>query len=392
MLATMTANRQPTRRFLAAVSGCLAWLALCAPAMAADLQFGNMKDAMQALAKDIERQLLDQGLDQVSIKTFDGPSGASASSRIAQALSEQLKDRSIGVANTAGSWSVSGSYFADMNDNGKLEVFIESVLKNQRGREQAKLLTPIITNEQETLSLFGVNANVPTQATAEQTAAKKSLDSVRAEAILKAIDEPQATIFGSQVKTSSDSPYAIEVLVAGQPLPAVDKSGAAVVDVKKGQAYAIRLINNSDEDVGITLTIDGINTLAFSENPGYKQLGKWVIAARSVGTVRGWHIAGNQARQFEVMDYGASAAAKFASTKDIGTITATFCVAFTGNPPADEPQLRGKGELATGLGAPTEQKLTDVVRKYGAVRAAISVRYAKPDESDLPPGGPVVFK
>jgi hypothetical protein len=140
----------------------------------------------------------------------------------------------------------------------------------------------------------------------------------------------------------------------------------------------------------VALSIDGINTLAFSQNPGYKQLGKWVIGRRGKGTITGWHIQGSQSRSFQVMDYGESAAAKFASTKDIGTITAVFCAAFTGDPPADEP---GKGELATGFGPPTEQRLADVVRKFGAVRGSISVRYAKPDLSDLPPGEvPVVAK
>ena len=43
------------------------------------------------------------------------------------------------VTSAAGSWSVAGEYFAEMNSgSGKLEVFIESTLKNQRGREQAR--------------------------------------------------------------------------------------------------------------------------------------------------------------------------------------------------------------------------------------------------------------
>jgi hypothetical protein len=274
--------------------------------------------------------------------------------------------------------------------SGKLEVFIESTLKNQRGREQARLLTPIITDEQETLTLFGVSADLPTQVTPQQAAENKTVETVRAETVVAAIDQPQIFINEGIVKATAESPYAIEVLIAGQPTPAESREGTAFVQIQKEQIYAVRLINNSDEDVGVTLAIDGVNTLEFSQNPAYRQLGKWVVGARSTGIVTGWHILGNQSHSFQVMDYANSAAAKVSSTRDIGTITAVFCAAFTGDPPPDEP-AKGKGGVATGFGPPTEQRLADVVRKFGVVRGSVSVRYDKP-QTELPPGEPVVAK
>jgi hypothetical protein len=205
--------------------------------------------------------------------------------------------------------------------------------------------------------------------------------------VVAAIDKPQVVVNGPIVKTTADSPFAIEILVAGQPMRAVDEGGLAFVNVAKDQIYAIRLINKSPEEVGVILTIDGINSLAFSQNPAFKAVGKWVIAPNGTGTITGWHIQGAEAKSFKVMDYGQSAAAQFASTKDIGTITAVFCACFTGDPPPGTPP-GAKGDLATGLGPSVEQRLTAVPRKFGAPKASISVRYTKPDVTDLPPPEP----
>jgi hypothetical protein len=371
----------------------IAVLLLLLPAMsraAEEKRFSSMKTAMAELAVDIGKTLREQGLESIAVKTFDGPAGTSASSRIAQALTEQLQaNTKLNVTTAAGSWSVAGEYFAEMNpSSGKLEVFIESTLKNQRGREQARLLTPIITDEQETLTLFGVSADLPTQVTPAQAAENKTVEAVRAETVVAAIDKPQIFVNEGIIKAGSESPYGIEVLIGGQPVPADIREGTAFVDIQREQIYAVRLINNSNEDVGVTLTIDGVNTLEFSQNPAYRQLGKWVVAAHGTGVVTGWHIVGNQSHSFQVLDYANSAAAKVSSTKDIGTITAVFCAAFTGDPPPDEPAT-GKGGVATGFGPPTEQKLADVVRKFGVVRGAVSVRYDKP-QTELPPAEPVV--
>jgi hypothetical protein len=373
---------------------------------AAEQRFSTMKAGMKALADNIQRQLSTQGLNTVAVKGFEGPAGASASSGIAKALSDQLAALTpkVDTATGPGNWSVAGNFFVDQNKtSGKAEIFIESTLKTPQGRPHAKLLTPIITSDSETLTMFGVTATLPTQVTPEQAAAGKDLAEVRSEAVVQAIDKPQVTVEApaaaapaapgappavpSVVKPTPQSPFAMEVLIGGKPIAGAVEDGAAFVAIPRDAIYEIRLINNSDDDVGVTLTIDGINTLAFSQTPGFKELGKWVIGRRSSGLIRGWHIQGPISKSFKVMDYGESAAAKFAATKDIGTITAVFCGAFVGPlPPNEQALLKGaKGQDATGFGPDVEQKFAPVVRSYGADRAAISIRYSKPDLSDLPP-------
>jgi hypothetical protein len=361
-------------------------------------RFSNMKDAMNALAQDISKNMASRGVDAIAVKTFEGPAGASASSRIAQALTEQHNalDPKVDTTTAAGAWSVSGAFSVDKNENtGMAEIFIESTLKNPRGRTEASLITPIITNESETLTMFGVTGTLPTEAPAgaknadgSTQTATEAIVAARAEATLAAIDSPQVTVDKAVVKAAPSSPYAVELLINGQPITPAIEAGVAFVDIPLGAEYEIRLINNSDLPAGVTLAIDGINSLVFSEQ--FKGLGKWVVLPGKPGVIKGWFFDNAPARRFKVMDYGESVAARFAATKDIGTITAVFCGAF---PPGKLPEnerkvIASRGQAATGLGSPVDQRVSLVNFEYGLDRAAVSIRYAKPDLSDLPPGEP----
>jgi hypothetical protein len=126
----------------------------------------------------------------------------------------------------------------------------------------------------------------------------------------------------------------------------------------------------------VALTIDGINSLAFSQNKSFRDLGMWVIAARSNGVVRGWHDIGNQSFQFNVMEIAKAPAAAFGASEQVGVITATFCAAFENNlPPAELiPGLRD--QVATGKGPPIEQPLRDAVRAFGAVHVVRGAIYS----------------
>jgi hypothetical protein len=361
------------------------------PARAQDARFANMKEAMKALAGTIKKQMLAKGGDTIAIRSFEGPSGASGSSGIAAALEEQLKAVDVkAVKPAAGAWSVGGDFAVEKNEGtGMLDVRIESKLKDPRGQLVALSMTPIITNDSETLTMFGVTGTLPTtvpQGAKNADGSPQSLPEARADATLAAIDNPQVTVDKAVVKAAPASPYAVEILIKGQPIaPAID-GGVAFVDIPKGAEYEIRLINNSDLPAGVTLTIDGINSLVFSKQ--FAPLGKWVVLPGKPGIIRGWLFDGAPSRAFRVLDYGESVAAQSAATKDIGTITAVFCAAFEPGKLPEAERKGTRGQLATGLGSPVDQKLQLVSFEYGLDRAAVSIRYAKPDLSDLPPAEP----
>jgi hypothetical protein len=184
-------------------------------------------------------------------------------------------------------------------------------------------------------------------------------------------------VTGTQIRTGPSSPFAIEVLALnGQPLPPANVNGQAFVGIPKGQSYLIRLHNQSPQDVGVALTIDGINTLAFSQNKAFRDLGVWVIAAGGFGTIRGWHEIGNRSAQFTVMDIANTPAAQFGASAQVGVITATFMAAFAAALPPSEV-IPGVKSVGTGKGPPIDQPLKEVERAFGAVKEAISVRYAR---------------
>jgi hypothetical protein len=385
MFATTIANARSLRQALA--WACCLSLLSGGTAQAAD-QFSNMKEAMAALAKDIKKQMASKAAESIAIKTFDGPAGASGSSGIAKALEEQLKALDVKTGGSQGAWSVGGDFLVDKNEaTGMLDVTIESELKDHRGKRAGTLITPIITNDSDTLTLFGVTATLPTsvpEGAKNTDGSPKTLPEARADATLAAIDNPKVTVEKALVKAAPASPYAVEILINGQPIaPAID-GGVAFVDIPKGAQYEIRLINNSDLPAGVMLTIDGINSLVFSKT--FAPVGKWVILPGKPGVISGW-LADPPAKTagFKVMDYGESVAAQSAATKDIGTITAVFCAAFEPGKLPEAERKGTRGQLATGLGAPVEQRVTPVSFEFGLDRAAVSIRYAKPDLSDLPP-------
>src|SRR5262249_28138789 len=108
-------------------------------------------------------------------------------------------------------------------------------------------------------ALFGLTVTLPPDGD----------DKARAKKMEEAIDQPRAKVAGTRIGAEG-SPYAIEILVRkdgdrGHALArAVDlKSGLAFVPIQRGEVYQVRLINDSDHDAAVTLTIDGLNMFTF---------------------------------------------------------------------------------------------------------------------------------
>jgi hypothetical protein len=162
------------------------------------------------------------------------------------------------------------------------------------------------------------------------------------------------------------------------------EEGLAFVKINRDEVYGIRIINDSPMDAAVVITIDGVNIFAFSEHKDYKH---YIIAAGTRPIIKGWHRNNKISDEFLVGDFSKSAAASLLPNGGaIGTITATFAAAWPPNQPApaDELLLATRGNNATIVGPPVSQEFNEVRRHTGRVRAAISVRYSKPD--DLPPG------
>jgi hypothetical protein len=201
-------------------------------------------------------------------------------------------------------------------------------------------------------------------------------------ALVDSFARPRAPISGARILAAPRSPYAIEILVKGQEQPyrartPTDDEGLAFVPIRRGEAYAVRLINNSPHEAAVSLTIDGLSMFAFSES---KKASRIIVPAGGSTTIRGWHRTDRESNEFLVTEYAKGAAALLKSDPSkVGTITATFAAAWEKKRPEDEPPPppSAPADDATGLGKKVEVKFTRVNRQVGVTRAAISVRYTK---------------
>jgi hypothetical protein len=335
----------------------------------------TMDLAMKGLAQEITQYLGQRSETDVILGPFTGPEGTSAGPRIVQALTTALDGKMKVVAEDA--CSVTGEYVG-MEDEGtgKFVVQVDAEITDRTNLVVRKLVKYICTSEQEAVAILGTTGDLPL---APET---RALEEERAEVINPETAPPTITAVDSIIRPSPDSPFGIELLVQrGEelvPLPVVIEGGQASVDIKPTDLYVVRLINDSPLPfVGVTLTIDGVNMFAFSHNPGYRKLGKVVVAGKS-GLIRGWHDSDEQSWAFQVQEFGPNLPAAQFGSGSLGVITATFCAAFPPNQaPADEPPAEFAERGGTGFGPSVAQRYTPMRLEFGAIRSAISIRYSR---------------
>jgi hypothetical protein len=139
------------------------------------------------------------------------------------------------------------------------------------------------------------------------------------------------------------------------------------------------LHNTSDQEVGVELSIDGVNTLAKSQDDELRQAGKYVVLPRSSAVITGWY-HGSTRDPFTAAGYPRRPAplssapdADEARNAEIGSITAVFC----------EAKRNDQGQRAAVF---PEDHAADARWKFGDPLAAVSVQYPKP-MLGLPPEG-----
>jgi hypothetical protein len=240
-----------------------------------------------------------------------------------------------------------------------------------------------VTGEQEVTRMVGVSVSLP----------PKEPDIQRDKVLRESILDPKVHIKkGTVVYADAKSPYGVEIVVDGQPRPVQLKDGLPFVDIKRGEIYEIRVYNDSPLEAACSLTIDGMSVFSFSEireasgpKQGQPRYTQYVLQPGASPVISGWHRTNERVDSFLVTEYAKSAAGMLKTTAGCGTITANFAAAWEdGAPvPADEPPTkRGPGD-ATGFGPPKKTELKEVKRRFGVLRASVSVRYSKPAEETV---------
>lgn len=371
-MAMKPRQRRGSRLFLVPGLVLLAALSVSGVVRAAE----DMEEELAAVAKQISDFLKRFGTNTIAVGQFTCPPqlNASAGPGIAKVLAEELMQSGIDVRRLA-DLGIKGEYRLVVEDGPSGPV---AQIKGEVEDFAGKKLFSFTRNVKGTAilaSLFGITADLP---------ASES-DEARHQRLLVSLRKPQTRLKDTRVSASSESPYGIEILVkSGEkyaPRTPVDCDHLAFVRIDRDEIYAVRLINDSDEDAAVTLTIDGLNMFAFSEGRDYEYV---IVPKKSSGLIKGWPVTNERSDSFQVTEYSKSAVAGLLpNSSSIGTITATFAAAWpkSAKPPEDEraAQLAMRGADATGRGPTVEAKYQVVERVVGAVRSSVSVRYTKPE-------------
>jgi hypothetical protein len=360
----------------------------------------NLQAALVQLADSISKHLDSRQESEVVIGEFSGPgkSGPGIQEALIRALAALNK-----TAKPTAPLEVRGTYALDDDPANPTDAELK-VLKLQAeffltrtGAKQTELeMRPVrVRNSLDLAKLFAVTTTFPTG----------GATSPRIKTVIKAINNPSVHIDGTRISSSPDSPYAVEILVRPQqkkdetgvaraPNPELSKNGQAFVDLRAGELYEVRISNRSQEDVAVTLTIDGLDPFTFSEvlgedgKPRYKHMifEKPQPGRREAsGTIRGWHRVNSgedAAYSFLATEYGKGEASKLLkSSAKTGTIVVTFAPARSQEGVSEDPDRtvsNGDGPAGeTGKGPGVETNLEEFSGKIGAVREVVSIRYSR---------------
>jgi hypothetical protein len=359
-------------RWLAAALVCLPVLVGGVRAAAPE---GGLSKEMGELAKQVAVYVKEKGVASVRVGQFSerrigdlAGLPTAAGPGLARALTVELKKLGVRVEDGAG-LEVVGDYFSDQDrDEERQAIFIRGRLLDDQKNEVLRLRGRKLFGLKPIAALLALTVDdLPPDEGAQDRKLRQSMT------------RPAAHLKGTRTSAGRGSPYAVEILVksgAGYVARAAeDRDGLAYVPLKKGEEYAVRLVNDSPHDAAVALSIDGLSLFAFSANKEYTHV---LVPAKSTGVIKGWHRSDEKSDAFKVVGYADSAAAKaLASGATLGTVTALFAVAWKEgeSPPTDERSRAA--DLGTGRGPSLDQKYTAQTRHFGRTRATVSVRYSK---------------
>jgi hypothetical protein len=349
----------------------------------------TLKDFKKDLPK-VAKKVLDivagEKQSVVAVGQFRGPAQHEANfgPGIGELLSQALEDLKKGVVVTKGAeLSVQGSYaFVDEpTDRTRVLVKLKIEVINQQF-ERVKEFVAELTNNADIAKILGLTVSLATDPDDPKFEKPE-----RNREIKLRLGDPKVTIDGPRIRAAAASKLAVEIRVKGEkdagpskPRDAKVVGGQAFVDIQRGEVYQVVIHNGGSRQVGVALTIDGLDAFTFSEvlNPKTKKhkYTHYVVDAGKSATIVGWHLRDqppDNYSSFLVTEYGkgASARAGIASSKEdkIGVLTVAFSLTL----PAGDS--RGNGE--TGFGPPISVKVEPLHLDFEQPHEFVTVRYAR---------------
>lgn len=346
----------------------------------------NLRVEIAALSKSLRDQL--KGRDASSLAL--GPFAAQKETfsnygpGILQAFRDELPRAGVTIDGGA-AFTLRGVYEVVKEEESKGVMIKLSVkLTDRNGRSIGKEEVRGIWGEETVTSMLGMTVELPPKGDLK----------TRTDDLVKIIEDgPKVHVQKARVAPSATCPYGLEVQVLKgesykprEPAPDKQRDGHAYVAVARDEVYGILVYNDSEYEAAVTLTVDGINVFEFwepkDEKTGRPPYSTFILPPHSSHLIKGWPTGLKTSDQFKVTEYAKSASRELNSPEPVGVITASFAAAWPkdGKPPADEPEQvppQSRSGDATGRGAQIESQFMPVQRKFGVLRATISVRYTK---------------
>ncbi len=380
-----------------------------------------VKTVADKIAAETKKQLTLHSQTSVAVGEFTGPARALPNGlglAIQYALIRSLETSGVTIDRKA-RFELKGDFTLQIKEGSAGLRVSPRLIDTDNSKADELSMTSDYCSVYDLLILTGATANIALPQWRDQ------YDDLLPTIIQAAQETPAVFVSGSEMRSKKESPFGVEILVkqrADGPTQAVTprvENGMAYAPIGRDQFYEVRVINRSEYEVGVTLTIDGLDLFTFSDirsektgEPKYRRL---VFAKGQSYAVQGWYRTGDRADSFVVTSYAKSAAAEklVKPSGRTGTITVTFAAAWNkkeGKPPADEPGKRkrpsvsgdgtGRGDdvqqlvqgtgrgkevetqqlvQGTGRGKEVETQLQEATSPYehGVIRDVVTVRYAK---------------
>jgi len=229
-----------------------------------------LRKALETLAAEIKQVVDSNKQSALQVGDFAGSGHPNAGPGISEELKLALNSLSPGLVKDGAMYKLKGEYdqIPDKRDSTLIVLQIIVVVRDGTGQKVAEKFAEV-RDTGTIASVGGTTVSLPAKASSSE----------RNVALQIALAKPSFSHQGSVIRATSGSPYGIELLTtsaANAPKtyagwdqiparPPVDRDGEAFVDIPRDEVYAIRIHNDSKNDVAVTTTIDGLNVFAFSD-------------------------------------------------------------------------------------------------------------------------------
>lgn len=347
----------------------------------------TLDGAMGNLAERIYDFLVDEGLFQVDIGRFEGPQRATAGVSIQLKLIEQLQELTrqrkgqVRLERRIPQVTVRGEFRFDQEAR-IIRIVARLYDVNNRELKQFKQPEERISEPNDVVKLLGVTVDQTPILASDKP--NREVLKLADQSFNESIMTPRVFVEnGTVVLASAESPQGMEILLktpAGSiPQPVSQERGLAFVDLQPGQEFEIRIRNRAEYDIGVELSLDGVNSLVLCENEEFRKSGLWVVRAGKVARIKGWLQNTTQLRPFVITDLAGGVLSEVGASdlSSLGTITAAFYPAWQAD--TQPPAVERLGERrAIGGGHSVEVGTATLPAHFGqTLLGSISVRYER---------------